>query len=81
MIVDGLWDAFNWIHMGMRRENVAKEYGISRAAQDEFAALSQDKAEAAQESGSFRRRNRVRRNSPEQRPGAGLPPTNSCVMA
>jgi acetyl-CoA C-acetyltransferase len=53
MIVDGLWDAFNSIHMGTTAENVAKEYGISRAAQDEFAALSQNKAEAAQKSGRF----------------------------
>jgi acetyl-CoA C-acetyltransferase len=53
MIVDGLWDAFNSIHMGVTAENVAKEYGISRAAQDEFAALSQNKAEAAQKSGRF----------------------------
>jgi acetyl-CoA C-acetyltransferase len=53
MIVDGLWDAFNSIHMGITAENVAKEYGISRAAQDEFAALSQNKAEAAQKSGRF----------------------------
>jgi acetyl-CoA C-acetyltransferase len=53
MIVDGLWDAFNSIHMGVTAENVAKEYGISRAAQDEFAAFSQNKAEAAQKSGRF----------------------------
>jgi acetyl-CoA C-acetyltransferase len=53
MIVDGLWDAFNSIHMGVTAENVAKEYGITRAAQDEFAALSQNKAEAAQKSGRF----------------------------
>src|SRR5476651_782884 len=54
MIVDGLWDAFNSIHMGVTAENVAKEYGITRAAQDEFAALSQNKAEAAQKSGRFK---------------------------
>ena len=53
MIVDGLWDAFNSIHMGVTAENVAKEYGISREDQDKFAALSQNKAEAAQKSGRF----------------------------
>ena len=53
MIVDGLWDAFNSIHMGVTAENVAKEYGITREAQDAFAALSQNKAEAAQKSGRF----------------------------
>ncbi|CAH2789006.1 MAG: Acetyl-CoA acetyltransferase (EC [uncultured Caballeronia sp.] len=53
MIVDGLWDAFNSIHMGITAENVAKEYGITRAARDEFAALSQNKVEAAQKLGRF----------------------------
>ena len=37
MIVDGLWDVYNHYHMGVTAENVAKEYGISRAAQDAFA--------------------------------------------
>ena len=53
MIVDGLWDAFNQYHMGVTAENVAKQYGISRAEQDAFAALSQQKAEAAQKAGRF----------------------------
>src|SRR5437899_9531030 len=48
MIVDGLWDVYNQYHMGVTAENVAKEYAISRAQQDEFAAASQQKAEAAQ---------------------------------
>jgi acetyl-CoA C-acetyltransferase len=47
MIVDGLWDAFNQIHMGNTAENVAKKYGFSREAQDSFAADSQRKAGAA----------------------------------
>ena len=47
MIVDGLWDAFNQIHMGTTAENVAKKYGFSREAQDAFAADSQRKAGAA----------------------------------
>ncbi len=47
MIVDGLWDAFNQIHMGTTAENVAKKYGFSREAQDAFAAESQRKAGAA----------------------------------
>jgi acetyl-CoA C-acetyltransferase len=34
-------------------ENVAKEYGITREEQDAFAALSQNKAEAAQKAGRF----------------------------
>jgi acetyl-CoA C-acetyltransferase len=54
MIVDGLWDAFNQYHMGSTAENVAKQYGISRQEQDEFAAHSQQKAEAAQKAGKFK---------------------------
>ena len=53
MIVDGLWDAFNQIHMGVTAENIAKQYAFSRADQDAFAAASQQKAEAAIKSGRF----------------------------
>ena len=54
MIVDGLWDAFNDYHMGITAENLVDKYGISRKAQDEFAAASQQKAAAAIEAGRFR---------------------------
>jgi acetyl-CoA C-acetyltransferase len=54
MIIDGLWDAFNQYHMGITAENVAKKYEISRREQDEFAAASQQKAEAAQKAGRFK---------------------------
>lgn len=53
MISDGLWDAFNDYHMGITAENLAEKYQISREAQDAFAALSQQKAAAAIESGRF----------------------------
>ncbi|WP_244817820.1 acetyl-CoA C-acetyltransferase [Caballeronia sp. Lep1P3] len=53
MIVDGLWDVYNNYHMGTTAENVAKEFGITREAQDAFAALSQNKAERAQKEGRF----------------------------
>src|SRR3954454_5867896 len=53
MIVDGLWDVFNQYHMGLTAENVAKEYAVTREEQDEFAAKSQNKAEAAQKAGRF----------------------------
>jgi len=53
MIVDGLWDVYNDYHMGVTAENVAKQYCITRAEQDEFACASQNKAEAAQKSGKF----------------------------
>jgi len=54
MIVDGLWDVYNNYHMGVTAENVAKKFGISRREQDEFAAASQQKAEAAQKAGRFK---------------------------
>jgi acetyl-CoA C-acetyltransferase len=54
MIVDGLWDVYNQYHMGVTAENVAKEYAVTREAQDEFAVASQQKTEAAQKSGKFK---------------------------
>lgn len=53
MITDGLWDAFNDYHMGITAENVARQYGISREQQDDFATRSQQKAAAAIASGRF----------------------------
>ena len=53
MIKDGLWCATNDYHMGMTAENIAAQYGFTREAQDEFAAASQQKTEAAQKSGAF----------------------------
>ena len=53
MIKDGLWCATNDYHMGMTAENIAAQYGFTREAQDEFAAGSQQKTEAAQKSGAF----------------------------
>ncbi|MGY4366369.1 acetyl-CoA acetyltransferase family protein [Bradyrhizobium sp. LB1.3] len=53
MIKDGLWDAFNGYHMGNTAENVARQWQITRAQQDEFAVASQQKAEAAQKAGKF----------------------------
>lgn len=53
MVADGLTDVFNDYHMGITAENLVEKYSISREAQDEFAAQSQQKAEAAQNSGAF----------------------------
>ena len=53
MIVDGLWDVYNQVHMGITAENVAKQYGITREAQDALALASQQKAAAAQDAGRF----------------------------
>lgn len=54
MIKDGLWDAFNQYHMGITAENVAAQFNVSREDQDKFAALSQQKAVKAIESGCFK---------------------------
>jgi acetyl-CoA C-acetyltransferase len=47
-LVDGtvgmLTDPFHGIHMGVTAENVAREYSVDRAAQDEFAVESQRRA-------------------------------------
>jgi acetyl-CoA C-acetyltransferase len=54
MIKDGLWDAFNGYHMGTTAENIAQKWQLTRARQDEFAAASQAKAEAAIKAGKFK---------------------------
>ena len=54
MIRDGLWDAFNGYHMGTTAENVARQWQITRDAQDSFAVASQNKAESAQKAGRFK---------------------------
>ena len=53
MVVDGLWDAFNQVHMGTTAEEIARTRQISRAEQDVFAAASQAKAAAAVAGGRF----------------------------
>ncbi|MES9935728.1 MAG: acetyl-CoA C-acetyltransferase [Sedimenticola sp.] len=53
MLVDGLLDAFQGYHMGVTAENIAKQYQFDRDSQDQFAASSQQKAEAAQKAGAF----------------------------
>jgi acetyl-CoA C-acetyltransferase len=54
MIHDGLWDPYNNQHMGNCAELCAKEKGISRGAQDEFAAESYRRALTAQKEGRFK---------------------------
>jgi acetyl-CoA C-acetyltransferase len=53
MLKDGLSDVFNNYHMGCTAENIATEYKFTREQQDEFAANSQQKAEAAQKANKF----------------------------
>ena len=54
MIKDGLWDAFNGYHMGQTAENIAEKWQLTRDDQDQFAATSQQRAEAAQKAGKFK---------------------------
>jgi acetyl-CoA C-acetyltransferase len=54
MIHDGLWCAFEQCHMGVSGEYVAETYGVSREAQDEYAAASHQKAARAAAEGRFR---------------------------
>ena len=54
LIRDGLTDAFHDYHMGITAENLAERYGITREAQDTFAAASQEKAINAIATGRFR---------------------------
>lgn len=54
MVNDALWDAFNDYHMGITAENVCEKYGITREELDEFAAVSQQKAEKAIANGEFK---------------------------
>ncbi|MCF6215787.1 MAG: acetyl-CoA C-acetyltransferase [Emcibacter sp.] len=53
MLWDGLTDVFGGTHMGITAENIAEQWQISREDQDQFAATSQNKAEAAQAAGKF----------------------------
>src|SRR6185436_9978433 len=53
MVNDGLWDAFNDIHMGITAENVAAQFDISRQDQDAYSVTSQNRAEAAMKAGKF----------------------------
>jgi len=54
MVHDGLWCAFENCHMGVSGEVVAETYGISRDAQDAYAAESHHRAAAAADAGWFR---------------------------
>jgi len=53
MINDGLWCAFEQCHMGQSGEVVAEHYKVGRAAQDEYAARSHQKAARARDEGAF----------------------------
>jgi acetyl-CoA C-acetyltransferase len=51
MVHDGLWDAYNDVHMGITGETVASEFDVSREDSDAFAARSHRLASDAWEAG------------------------------
>jgi acetyl-CoA C-acetyltransferase len=53
MIIDGLWDVYNNLHMGNCAELLAKEHRIAREDQDEFAASSYNRSLTAIREGKF----------------------------
>jgi len=54
MMVGALHDPFDAIHMGVTAENVAKQWGITRAEQDALAVESHRRAAAATKAGYFK---------------------------
>lgn len=54
MVHDGLTDAYNKYHMGITAENIVDQWGLTREELDQFAAVSQNKAEAAIKAGKFK---------------------------
>src|SRR5712691_878856 len=53
MVSDGLTSTFDGLHMVQQNSKVARELGISREEQDEWAFRSQQRAAAAQDEGRF----------------------------
>ena len=54
MIYDGLWDAFNDVHMGNTGEITAERCKVSREEMDEYAFMSHRKAAEATREGRFK---------------------------
>jgi len=54
MIIDGLWDVYNNIHMGSCAEKCAKDFSMTREEVDDFAIKSYKKALSAIEIGKFK---------------------------
>jgi acetyl-CoA C-acetyltransferase len=54
MILDGLWDSFHDIHMGLTGEHVSETYRVTREEQDQFAVDSHRKAAKATREGAFK---------------------------
>jgi acetyl-CoA C-acetyltransferase len=54
VVHDGLWCAFENIHMGKEAEIIAEKFGITRDEQDRFALQSHQRAAVATEAGRFK---------------------------
>ena len=54
MILDGLWDVYGQVHMGMCAEACAADFKVSRSAQDEYSVESTQRAIRAQREGGFK---------------------------
>jgi acetyl-CoA C-acetyltransferase len=54
VVGDGLWCAFEDIHMGSEAEIIAEKFGVTRAEQDQFSLQSQQRAAAATAAGRFK---------------------------
>ncbi len=53
MIMDGLWDVYNNVHMGNCAEACAKEMNLTRKELDDYAVMSYQRAQDAQKEGKF----------------------------
>ena len=63
LIYDGLWDAYNNLHMGSCAEMLVKDRKYTREEQDQFAIDSYKKAHDAQKNGYFNKEITVLKNS------------------
>lgn len=54
VVNDGLWCAFEDVHMGNEAEIIAEKFGVTREEQDRFSLASQQKAAAATVAGRFK---------------------------
>jgi acetyl-CoA C-acetyltransferase len=53
MVYDGLTSTFDGLHMAQQNSRVARELGISRSEQDDWAVRSHERAASAQDAGRF----------------------------
>src|SRR5436309_9460125 len=54
VVHDGLWCAFEGIHMGSEAEIIAEKFGVTREEQDQYSLQSHQRAAAATTAGRFK---------------------------